>query len=61
MRRFKWHFSTGHAATIQNGVMVMEFGDDASDKEIDDAIRTEILDCIDWDYYELKEDDHETV
>ena len=52
MRIIKWHFETGMQGSRQSGEI--EVDDDATDEQIEDAVREEVFNIVSWGWTEKK-------
>lgn len=57
MKKYKWHLSIGLVGVNQEGVV--EVPDNATDTEIDEAVKEEVFNYIDWSYWPADRDDED--
>ncbi len=49
MKKIKWRLSIGYQDARQEDTM--EFPDDATEEEIEKAVKQEVFDRVDWTYW----------
>jgi len=52
MRIIEWKLNTGYAGVTHEGEIEVE--DTATDAEIDEEVREQALNCIEWGWHEKK-------
>lgn len=57
MKRIKWSLSIGLLGCRREGVIEVE--DDVSEAEIEETVKDEAFEYVEWDYHVLPADDDE--